>query len=92
MTVGVADDHAGERVSVPNHTPSYQAPFGDEMGPTRTLSLLAPFEIKSIGLPPESSFCHLIPLEFNGIFKIKSPTWININHNLFITTNPIKMS
>ena len=63
MTIGVADDHAGERVSVPNHTPSHQAPFGDETVPIRTLFPLAPFEIKSIGLPPESSCRHLISLE-----------------------------
>ena len=44
------------------------APFGDETVPIRTLSLLAPFEIKSIRLPPESACLHLIPLNCNGIF------------------------
>ena len=67
MTVGFDDDHAGERVSVPNYTPSHQAPFGDETVPIRTLFPVAPFEIKSIGLPPESSFLHLIPLEIRHL-------------------------
>ena len=52
MTVGVADDHARERMSGPNNTPSHQAPFGYETVPMRTRFPVAPFEIKSIGLPP----------------------------------------